>query len=161
MNIFFLDESPRLAARMQVDKHVVKMILESAQLLSTNIRIVHGDEIGDLLGLYKKTHVNHPCTIWVRCDQANYNWLFEHFESLCDEYTYRFEKIHKSKALIDSLRKFVNSNVSSKTHTVPALCMPDVYKSEDYVKSYREYYSVEKKHLHKWTKRTFNNGEVK
>ena len=68
MNIFYLDRNPVVAAQMMCDKHVVKMILESAQILSTAHRVLDGDEHADNVGMYKMTHKNHPSTIWVRAN---------------------------------------------------------------------------------------------
>lgn len=90
MNIFITDENPRLAAINLDDKRVCKMILESAQMMSTAI-IEHGGKAP-----YKATHRNHPCNVWVRESRANYWWLLQHFVWLCDEYTFRYGKIHKS-----------------------------------------------------------------
>lgn len=60
MNIFYLDKDPKLCAQYHCDKHVVKMILESAQLLCTAVNEAAGKEVAP----YKSTHVNHPCSIW-------------------------------------------------------------------------------------------------
>ena len=78
MNIFYLDKNPVVAAQMQCDKHVVKMILESAQMLSTAHRVLDGNEYADKKGLYKMAHKNHPSTIWARSSLENYVWLFDH-----------------------------------------------------------------------------------
>lgn len=147
MNIFVLSESPELAARQQVDKHVVKMVLETAQLLSTCHRVLESKWANDL---YKKTHVNHPCSIWVRESSGNYNWLYNHFLYLLDEYTYRYGKVHKC-----SMYKHILSyNPAPKGERTPfALAMPDQYRSECAVESYRNYYVFEKNALFTWTKR--------
>lgn len=129
MNIFVLDCSPILAAQMQCDKHVVKMALESAQLLS------NCHEEG--LVKYKRTHYNHPCSIWARASTSNYNWLLKHALALCEEYTFRFGKEHACKETILQLPKFECRN----TQLFPfALAMPDEFKSKTAVKSYRKYY---------------------
>ena len=108
MNIFHLDNDPVKAAQMMCDKHVVKMIVEYAQLMSTAHRVLDGTEYYDktkngrkikrwkLNGaaeerlLYKASHVNHPSNIWVRKCNDNYRWLYKHFRALCDEYTRRY-----------------------------------------------------------------------
>jgi len=114
MNIFILDESPVKAAQLQCDKHVVKMILESAQMLSTAHRLLDGrmvlgksksgrsakewkleDEVLDTV-LYKAVHIGHPCTIWTMESISNYNWHFQHYKALAEEYEYRYGKTHKS-----------------------------------------------------------------
>ena len=82
MNIFYLDEDPILAAQMHCDKHVVKMILESAQLLSTAHRLLDGNKLADERGLYKATHINHPSSIWVRKSSENYYWLWNLYDQL-------------------------------------------------------------------------------
>jgi hypothetical protein len=92
MNIFYLDRDPVIAAQMMCDKHVVKMILESAQMLSTAHRVLDGDEYANKMGLYKLAHKNHPSTIWVRTSSENYRWLFNHYDALMQEYTYRYDK---------------------------------------------------------------------
>jgi hypothetical protein len=99
MNIFFLSEDPYEAASMQVDRHVVKMILESAQLLSTAHRILDGDDSGVLPDyrdtlFYRATHKNHPSARWIRESVENYNWLVDHFDGLLREYTHRYKKQH-------------------------------------------------------------------
>lgn len=89
MNIFVSDFDPMEAAVALDDKRVIKMILESAQLLSTAMSLV------GLNGPYRITHKNHPCSIWVRTNDSNFLWLTEHFFYLCEEYEYRFNKVHK------------------------------------------------------------------
>ena len=143
MNIFVLDECPKKAAEYSCDKHVVKMILESAQLLSTALRQngVHTT--------YKATHVNHPCSIWARKTKGNYQWLYNHFISLLAEYTKRYNKVHACQRLTQELHpnNFKNEN---QTLTSFSLAMPENYKSEDPVKSYRSYYLGEKYTFAKW-----------
>ena len=87
MNIFYLDKDPKKCAEMHCDKHVVKMILEYAQLLSTAHRVLDGNEWADHVGLYKATHKNHPSAIWARESAGNYFWLNKLFQELCKEYT--------------------------------------------------------------------------
>ena len=99
MNIFYLDRDPQIAAQMMCDKHVVKMILESAQMLSTAHRVLDGDEYADKNGLYKKAHVNHPSSEWVRCSYQQYKWLYDHMVALMEEYTYRYGKHHATERL--------------------------------------------------------------
>lgn len=89
MNIFVTSDDPAECARNLDNKRVVKMILESAQMLSTAMNL------SGAKGPYKSTHVNHPCTVWARASSANYYWLLTHFRALCDEYSHRYGKIHK------------------------------------------------------------------
>ena len=105
MNIFYLDRDPVIAAQMMCDKHVVKMILESAQMLSTAHRVLDGDEYADRRGLYKLAHKNHPSTIWVRSSLENYTWLYDHMVALMEEYTYRYGKHHATERLLAPLFK--------------------------------------------------------
>lgn len=94
MNIFILDRSPKLAAQMQCDKHVPKMLLESAQMLCLAAH-------ESLIPPYKATHINHPCVKWILSTRGNYEWLLEHALEQCNEYTFRFNKRHKSQDVIE------------------------------------------------------------
>jgi len=95
MNIFVLHESPVAAAKMHCDKHCVKMVLETAQLLSTAIHMTGGE-----YGPYKPTHKNHPCSIWARTSKANFGWLKHLGMELCWEYSYRYGRMHKCETFI-------------------------------------------------------------
>ena len=172
MNIFYLDKDPQIAAQNMVDRHVVKMILETAQLLSTAHRVLDGveyegrsasgrkakrwrlsdgrDEI-----LYTATHINHPSAVWVRRSNNNYTWLFSHFCYLLKEYTYRYGKLHKCADPIfhDQLSR-LPKNIPTSYFTPVTPAMPEEYLvGADSVASYRNYYKNGKKHLHKWTNR--------
>jgi hypothetical protein len=177
MNIFQVHSDPVIAAQSLVDKHVIKMILESAQLLSTAHRVLDGTEKtiekyvnGSLPARYRKakrwllsdsredilysaTHVNHPSAVWCRKTNNNYNWLYAHFLALISEYEYRYGKVHKCKSLADTLCSTpYNIPVGYLSQVTPA--MPEEYIVKlDSVSSYRNYYKNAKKHLHKWTKR--------
>lgn len=175
MNIFYLSENPQIAAELHVDKHVVKMILESAQLLCTAHRILDGvktpcevvNKSGKLRKttryvlsnknldnvLYNATHMNHPCTIWVRESINNYMWLYELFVALCDEYTFRYGKIHKTDTLLRALLKKAPKNIPIQPLTPPAQAMPDQYKHADPVVAYRQYYIGAKSAFAKWSSR--------
>ncbi len=149
MNIFILDHNPVQAAQMQCDNHVVKMTLETGQILST-IQRAYGNT--DAL-LYRSTHVHHPCVLWAKSSNENYGWLVRHFYALAGEYTHRYGKSHLT---FEKLHKIVASTpkgIPSKPMTPFALAMPDVYKSDDAVDSYRRYYKGSKAHLLKYTKR--------
>jgi hypothetical protein len=98
MNIFVTSECPEQCAAALDDKRVVKMVLETAQLLSTAL-IYHGHSGA---GIYKSTHVNHPSCVWARKTQANYLWTLRHFAALGVEYAKRYGKVHKSLGLIDA-----------------------------------------------------------
>ena len=155
MNIFYLDRDPVLAAQMQCDKHVVKMILESAQLLCTAHRVLDGDGAGaDAIGLYKIAHKNHPSAIWARDRQANYNWLSMHMKALMAEYTYRYNgKHHASERLLEYIESCPISLMTCKLpFTPPPQCMPDECKDDDAVLAYRKYYLTEKSYMAQWNK---------
>jgi hypothetical protein len=142
LNIFVLDEKPNKAAEYQCDKHVVKMVLESAQLMSTAVNLTGGT------GGYKPTHKNHPCSIWARQSKGNFQWLKQHALSLCEEYTKRYNKTHKSQAVIESLS---DETIPDGKQTPFVLAMPEQYRSEDPVESYRNYYQHEKASIAKWS----------
>jgi len=149
VNIFLLDKDPIKCAQYHCDSHVVKMILESAQLLSTAHHILGGDG-----GVYKKTHENHPCAVWVRESRANYSSLWFLMVCLGREYTYRFGKIHKTISdHKETLKSFPYNIPTSTLITDHPKCMPDDCKLDDVVKSYRNYYLKEKSNLFKYTKR--------
>jgi len=80
MNIFALHNCPIESAKIQHDKHVVKMILESAQMLCS---VFDNEKYNDIP--YKRTHYNHPCTVWTRTDLNNFYWLVNHALALCNE----------------------------------------------------------------------------
>ena len=148
MNIFFLHWDPRICAVMHVDKHVIKMILETCQLLCTTHHVTNSNYTPP----YKMTHKNHPCTIWVRESQSNYKYLVRLGKALCKEYTYRYNKIHKCESYIKELGKNIPL-IPDIGFTSPAQAMPDMYKSDDAIESYRAYYFFEKTDLHSWKKR--------
>jgi hypothetical protein len=145
MNIFVLDTDPNIAAKYHTDKHVRKMIVESAQMLSTAHQIIDGPNPN----VYKTAYKNHPCTKWARESQLNYMWLLGLFVALLKEYETRFKKHHKCETLIKHLT--IMPNILKTEFTPFALAMPDQYKTNDPVKSYRNYYLYEKKHLFYWT----------
>ena len=131
MNIFYLDKDPIAAAVVQYNKHVVKMILESAQMLCAAHHILGDpDDVP-----YKLAHKNHPCTIWVRENSLHYDWLYEHMIALGDEYTARYNKTHMS---IDKC-KHLNIHPRNIPHEIfeqPPQCMPDEYKDKCSVQAY-------------------------
>lgn len=136
------------SARFQVKTHCTKMPLESAQLLSTCHRVLESKQ-ADLL--YKKTHVNHPCSVWVRESKSNYEWLFNFLLAQFEEFRFRRGKPHSSERLIDLL---ANNPIDKDIGLTPfALCMPEQYKTDCAVQSYRNFYNAEKYHLFEWDKR--------
>jgi hypothetical protein len=148
MNIFYLDPDPKKAAEYHADKHCVKMILESAQLLSTAHHVLDGYKDD----LYKKTHENHPSAVWVRKNRSNYKWLYELLVALMEEYTYRYGKVHKTTEKLDVL-KDPPLNMVDGEFTPPTPAMPTQYITESVLDSYRSYYIGDKSHLFNWTRR--------
>jgi hypothetical protein len=149
MNIFVLDTCPTIAAQMQCDKHVVKMPLECAQMLST----VHRHYGSDDVQLYKPTHKHHPCTLWAATSRANYAWLFDHFRALNDEYFHRYYKNHLSWTKLRDVLAEPPAQMRDDDPTPFAQAMPDEYKHDDAVVAYRAYYINEKANLLTYTKR--------
>ena len=145
MNIFVLDEDPVVAAKYACDKHVVKMILESAQMLCS----VYPEGTAP----YKRSFYNHPCTKWVRASTQNYDWLINHAMALCFEYTRRYDKVHKSQQVIE----WCNNNkpeLPIGILTEHPICMPDYCKTTSVVESYRQYYIKEKSYFATWKTET-------
>lgn len=154
MNIFWLDSDPQKCAQYHNNKHVVKMILELAQLLSTAHRVLDGDEYADSQNLYKKTHMNHPCAIWVRENSANYIETVVLLSSLLEEYTYRYEKQHKVESIFEALTEPPQNIKISETMSKIPLAMPDECKSDnDAILSYRTYYKTHKRNMANWKNR--------
>jgi Pyrimidine dimer DNA glycosylase len=170
MNIFYLSADPTEAAQMMVDRHVVKMILESAQLLSTAHRITDGVEVVNLVNnrkkktyilgdaresvLYQATHVNHPSAIWCRTSVENYNWLVEHMFALMLEYSHRYNKQHKCYGELSYMLQSPPKNLKEWDMTIIPCAMDDKYIiSDDPVTNYRNYYKTGKTHLHSWKNR--------
>ena len=143
MNIFVLDHNPVKAAIYQCDKHVVKMILETAQMLSTVL-----SDYGVNLG-YKPTHRKHPCTIWTGMSRENFEWLVKHGMALSDEYTSRYGKVHKSQKIIEASKDYIE-RLPSKGLTPFAQAMPEQFKDPCAVKAYRSFYLGEKMSFATW-----------
>jgi hypothetical protein len=151
MNIFILSEDPLIAARDQCNKHCVKMIVESAQLLCTALHLMGTPK--ELLP-YKPTHVRHPSTLWLVEHHANLVWLWLHANELCKEYTKRYGKIHKTAGALTAIKHLIPQQ-DWQNHTPFALAMPAQWKiAGDAVTSYRCYYIAEKSHFAKWHPRT-------
>ena len=141
MNIFYLDEDPEVAAIVQYNKHVVKMILESAQMLCT----AHHELLYDPDVPYKPAHVNHPSTIWCRKNTRHYFWLYEHMLALGHEYTNRYGKEHLSIIKCKEPLKLAPINMPTYEFEQPPQCMPDEYKVDgDSISAYWNYYENEK-----------------
>lgn len=160
MNIFHLHENPVVCAQLMTNSHVIKMILESAQILSTAHRILDGtmkighsktgrkqtqwihNKYDDIL--YKATHANHPSSQWCRLTSANYQWLYDHFIALCNEYTKRYNKVHATQAQLAEVLANIPKNIKQGQLTRFAQAMPEQYRANDPILGYRNYYTAEK-----------------
>jgi len=172
MNIFVLSRNPIEAARMHCDKHVVKMIVESSQMLSTAHRVLDGvchiersksnrnvkryrlDDYREHI-LYKATHVNHPSNIWTRESSANYVWHYHLFVELCEQFTLRYGKIHKTDRLLRRTLERLPDNIDWRGGLTPfrlAINVPECIQT-DPVRSYRMFYKTKQSRFNmKWTK---------
>ena len=168
MNIFYLDPNPKICAEMHVDKHVCKMVIEYAQLLSTTHRVLDGElYIGKTVNnrnikrwrllddrearLMKPTMMNHPSAIWLRQSRDNYIWLYNMWCELQKEFTYRYGKIHATARLIPDLARVPDKCPVGK-FTEPTPAMPDECKIlGNSLKSYHIYYVTKKEHLWSWS----------
>jgi hypothetical protein len=129
------------------------MILEYAQLLSNAHHMLDGEQV--IKPIYKLTHKNHPSAVWVRASKSHYLWLHSLLTQLCKEYTYRYEKVHKveREGLLDILAEPPMNIVENGWLSDPTPAMPDQYKTESVVQSYRNYYSGDKRSFANWKKR--------
>ena len=146
MNIFYLDKDPKLAAIYQYNKHVVKMILESAQMLCT-AHHCYGSPEQKANVPYKQAHLNHPSTIWARQSKSTYMWLYDHMMALGTEYYVRYGKTHltitKCKEFLATPPKYIQGDEWSQ----PPQAMPDEYKHKDSIIAYWQYYINDKSHI--------------
>lgn len=145
MNIFILHSDPVVAAEQMCDKHIVKMILETAQLLCS--------PFPNGTAPYKVTHYNHPCAIWTRQSLENYDWLIQHGRALNAQYMLRYKsnKPHKSLSVIE----WCNNNkhtLNFPTTGLTTFCqaIPDDCKDRDPITAYRNYYIRYKNKIAKW-----------
>ena len=143
MNIFYLDKDPNKAARLQYNKHVVKMILESAQMLCT-AHHCYGDKDQVENVPYKHAHLNHPSTIWTRRSKSTYMWLYNHMMALGDEYTKRYGKTHLSITKCKDFLAIPPRHIQGDDWCQPPQAMPDEYKTECSIQAYWNYYIGEK-----------------
>lgn len=149
MNIFYLDHRTKECAQYHYDTHVVKMILESAQLLSTAHHLC-GEG-----GPYKVTHQNHPSAIWVRQSPNHYSWLYALMIDLGKEYTHRYGKVHKTiENHAQTLWKTPSAiKALGDAWQEPPQAMPDDCKHASAIEAYRKYYTTHKRNLLKYTNR--------
>ena len=159
MNIFAVDKNPAIAARCSMNRHTVKMVTETRQMLDANYHLLGGKPYP---GQYKVTHVNHPSTIWARTSYENYMWLLEYFVYISEEYTYRYGRTHKSRLTAEPiLHNKLKPSQFEHFHITPITpAMPDdikKYPNPDNMKeaviNYRRLYVHGKSHLGFWKKR--------
>jgi hypothetical protein len=173
MNIFFLDKNPQICATMHCDKHVVKMIIEYAQLLSTAHRVLDGNPVNSKSinnrkytsynhptmndVLYKATMKNHPSAIWVRESKTHYEYLYTLWVSLCNEYTHRYNKIHSTYSKLKDALSITPKNIPVLSFSEPPPAMkhfPQCIVPNNSIQSYHNYYRVAKAYFAKWTNRS-------
>jgi hypothetical protein len=174
MNIFYLHDDPVECAKQHCDKHVVKMVIEYAQLLSTAHRCLdgqlfygrttngrkiaryyHPDTVMNR-ALYKASHINHPSNVWVRKSKHNYNWLYELWVELAKEYEHRYGRVHESFRKLEMILLLPPQNMSDDEFTEPTPAMaqyPHCIVEGDSKESYRRFYWEDKKQFAKWTRR--------
>jgi hypothetical protein len=142
MNIFALHINPRICAQWHSDKHVVKMLLETCQLLYSVWHIMSSTVPSHA---YKLSHKNHPCAIWARQTTGNYQWLSALGIELAKEYTHRYKKIHKCQAHAIWLWQNIPPNLPNAHLQTFAIAMADVFKiSKDPIECYKNYYCTSK-----------------
>ena len=149
MNIFFLHETPEKSAEYHCDKHVPKMILETAQMLSTAYRrnFDDGDE------LYKTAYPKHPSTIWMGDSGDNFFWGIRLLDKLIEQFTMRYGKVHKTIRISNLFHsKYKRWHDWKTPFTTPPQCMPDEYKHDNYITAYRNYFKGAKRYFAKWDK---------
>jgi len=177
MNIFYLHNDPIECATMHNDKHVVKMILEYGQLMSTAHRVLDGEEYYDKTAngrnikrwklsdereaiMWKASHIMHPSGVWARANRSNYNWLFYLWHACLKEYTHRYGKNHSAERMKPHLI-IAPDNIPEGKFYEPTPAMPDKYKvTGDSILSYKQYYIGDKQHLASWKKRDVPNWYV-
>jgi hypothetical protein len=153
MNIFAVDADPLRAARMLPDRHVTKMILESAQMLSLvysphywdigTIAKVDGTPFKTQKGAFKK----HPCTMWAAEAVQNCAWLIQHATGLCTEFRLRYGRLHGLTASLFDAKKLFHRETGDPITIYRmvdgfARAMPDDLKHDtsiDDVTAYQRY----------------------
>jgi hypothetical protein len=144
MNLFVLDPSPEAAARAHCNKHAVKMIVETAQVLSTVLHL-KGETVA---GLYRATHRSHPCTLWAAERWSNFRWAVKLGLALCAEYTERYGKRHKTQDLLEALEVWSRRGGSDTRIAFQFVGPDDCQVREgdteflDVVESYRKLYRL-------------------
>ena len=168
MNIFYLSEDPVQCAKWHCDKHVTKMIIEYAQLLSTAHRVLDGEHVKVISNsgkrmvsnwklddssdnvFYKVAHVSHPSNIWTRTSGHHYIYLWRLWHNLCLEYTERYNKTHMTWKKLRSYLSILPQNIQDNGFKEPPQCMPDECKEISAVKAYRKFYKAHKREFATW-----------
>lgn len=154
MNLFVFDTDPVKAAMDHPDKYLVKMPVETAQLLCTAQHILPKVKTNAEYTIpYKKTHENHPCAKWIRVSKQNYIWAVNYGLALCDLYTKVYKKDHASKKVIEwAIDKIDFVLFPFEDITEFKQAMPECYRQvNDAPAAYQDYFRKEKWHLAKWT----------
>ena len=146
MNIFLLDNSMDKCVQYHCDKHIVKMPLETTQMICT---IAHKY----MSPPYLPVHAKHPCTLWGGRTKGNFFWLLMFGFALCKEYTFRYGRTHDCEKVLSQVGNECLDYIPPGIITELPQAMPDEYKNPDVVKAYRKYYYYEKSRIAKWTKR--------
>lgn len=136
MNVFYTNENPSICAMEHCLKHQTKMIVEYAQLLSTAHHELDGECA--IQGIYKSTHKHHPSSIWVRESSDHYQYVYDLLENLCNLYTERKGKVHKTSEKLGILCN-QPANIERKGFVEPPKAMPDEFKSLDTIEAYKAY----------------------
>ena len=153
MNLFILSLLPVECAQYMMDKHVHKILLEAVQMLCTAVRVLSTEICHPI---YRTSHKNHPVSIWCRTSRENFLWTLDLIEALHQEWQFRHghTKVHKSYLMAQYIRDHIPEHFPTEGLTPFALAMPDEYKSDDPVESYRLYYKKDKAHIATWKKRS-------
>jgi len=153
MNIFYLSRDLTECAQYHIDKHINKMILEGAQLLASAIHMTDPKQAQATPDLYKLTHKNHPCAVWVRSDFFNYVYLYELMEALNLEAQFRYGHTKDHVSLVKA-RSWQPAKLPAVRFTEPPKCVHDDFKQvPDVVDAYRQYYRRDKRNIATWTGR--------
>lgn len=150
MNIFVVNQDPVIAAQSLCDRHVPKMLLESAQLLCSAFH-TNGPLVLNIP--YKLSYKNHHCTKWARQSTDNFNWLLQHAKGIASEFNLRFNKLHSCEKILSWCEQNMSELAFPATSLTDfAQAMPVTYKNKDVVKAYRAYYKTDKSRFARWSK---------
>lgn len=163
MNIFYLSKNTKKCARAHCDKHVVKMILKYTRLLfgpyyeAISEEYPETEVFGGCPKVYKYTHKNHPCALWVKLSSANWNWLLDLATELCIEYRKRYNRTHACEEIIEWMQKNKPVTMSFKVWQDPPQCFGP-FQDTCFIegkakKAYRKYYALGKSHILVYTNR--------